>query len=316
MPKALLTIVLCLGFIKIQCQNIESYVQEINNGTIKIHMQAIPGGSYLMANPKTSKNVKSANSGQVLVQLDPFWMAATEITHDQFMAYRFEEKDLNPIPDAVSRPTAQYIDLTWGMGKEGGYPANSMQPYTALSYCKWLWKKTGIFYRLPTEAEWEYAAKEAKSQVWPKGLTAATAKDYAWYKINAKAAYQKVASKKPNALGLYDMLGNVAEWCLDMYAEDYFEQLAKNPKNFYVKRDYYRAFHTARGGSFKSTFTELNPSLRQGQTEEWNRRDPQIPRSKWWLTDGDFVGFRIVRPAVQPSPEAVEQFFKEMLEVE
>jgi formylglycine-generating enzyme required for sulfatase activity len=282
------------------------YVQEINNGAISITMKALPAGSFAVGKP----------GQQVNIQMPAFWMAATEITHDQFMAFRFEEKDLKPLPDAISRPSAQYIDLTWGMGKEGGYPANSMQPYTALTYCKWLYKKTGVFYRLPTELEWEYAAREGKNTP-PPSTNPSLLKNYAWYAANSKNAYQKVASKKPNAWGLYDILGNVAEWCLDMYVPNYQEQLKASPKaDFFIPRTDRLAYHTARGGSFYSKTAELKPNLRTAQTEDWNRRDPQMPRSKWWLTDGDFVGFRIVRPAIQPNATEVVQFFKDMLEKE
>lgn len=302
---------------KTLAQNEKNYEENLNNGQIKIKMIAIPGGSFLMGSPATEK-LRDADEGpQKKILVAPFFMSATEITHDQFAAFRFEDKDLNPKPDAVSRPTAQYIDLTWGMGKEGGYPANSMQPYTAISFCKWLWKKTGVFYRLPTEAEWEYAAKEGKSLPMPAGVTMQTLKLYAWYTGNSNGAYQKVASKKPNAYGLYDMLGNVAEWTMDMYDPNYFQKLSDSTKSsHFTKRTHYRAYHTAKGGGFSSELKELRPADRQPQTEDWNQRDPQRPRSKWWLTDGDFVGFRVVRPVLQPSSEEAEQFFKDMLEIE
>lgn len=300
-------------------QNIklENYTQKINNEAIKINMIAIPEGKYLMGSAVTEKGRKKDEGPQVIVKMESFWLAETEITHDQFMAFRFEEKDLNPIPDAITRPTAQYIDLTWGMGKEGGYPANSMQPFTALAYCKWLWKKTGVFYRLPTEAEWEYAANAGKKSIYGEGITFTNIKNYAWFKPNSNDKYQMVGQKLPNKFGLYDMMGNVAEWTLDMYDDKYFIKLKENPAgNFYVKRTDYRAFHTAKGGGFNNDINNLRTASRQPQTENWNKRDPQIPRSKWWLTDGEAVGFRILRPAIQPNNEEIELFFKEMLETE
>ncbi|MFT4030895.1 MAG: formylglycine-generating enzyme family protein [Siphonobacter sp.] len=290
------------------------YEQDIPGLDIKIKMQAIPGGEYMMGSPVTEKGRQANEGPQVKVKVEPFWMSAMEITHDQFFPFRFDEKDAQPKPDAITRPTAQYIDLTWGMGKEGGFPANSMQPFTAITYCKWLWKKTGVFYRLPTEAEWEYACRAGSSTAYPKGVTAATLGEYAWYATNSKEAYHKVGQKKPNAYGLYDMLGNVAEWTMDMYDAAYFQKLAAHPEStFFIERTAPRAYHTTRGGSYQSKADQLRCAARLGQVEDWNKRDPQIPRSRWWMTDGDYVGFRIVRPANQPTKEEAEAFFIKML---
>jgi formylglycine-generating enzyme required for sulfatase activity len=317
MNKLLIVAIILLIFTKSSGQNqeLEPYEQKVNNN-ILIKMMPIPAGSMLIGSGIAEKGRQKDEGPQVKVEFQAFWMGATEITHDQFMAFRFEEKDLDPKPDAISRPTAQYIDLTWGMGKEGGFPANSMQPYAAIAYCKWLWKKTGIFYRLPTEAEWEYAASAGKKSVFGDGTTAQNIKNYAWFTANSASKYHQVGKKMPNKWGLYDMMGNVAEWTMDMYVDNYFEILKKTALgNTYIKRDNFRAYHTAKGGGFKNSINELRLADRQPQTENWNKRDPQIPRSKWWLTDGESVGFRIVRPALQPSAEEIEQFFIENLEL-
>jgi formylglycine-generating enzyme required for sulfatase activity len=309
-------IILSLLTVQIFAQNLPftPYEQNINGKNITIKMLPIPSGTYLMGSPIGEKGRQSDEGPQVTVKVEPFWMAETEITHDQFAAFRFEEKDLDPKPDAITRPTAQYIDLTWGMGKEGGYPANSMQPYTAITYCKWLWKKTGIFYRLPTELEWEYAAKAGKNGAFPEGVNQQNIKNYAWYLLNSKEKYQIVAKKLPNKFGLFDMMGNVAEWTMDMYDAEYFKKLKENTTaNYITKRKSNRSLHTAKGGGFKSPIFELRPSDRMPQTDAWNKRDPQIPKSKWWLTDGDYVGFRIVRPLVQPNAEEIEAFFNDAL---
>ena len=297
--------------------NNEPFTQQINGQNISIKMIAIPAGKFKMGSPISEKGRQADEGPQVNIAMEAFWIAETEITHDQFMAFRFEEKDLDPKPDAITRPTAQYIDLTWGMGKEGGYPANSMQPYTAIAYCKWLWKKTGVFYRLPTEAEWEYAAKTGGNSIYGEAVNIQNIKNYAWFKANSNAKYHPVAQKKPNKWGLYDMMGNVAEWTMDMYDENYFQKINENKVgDFFIKRSNYRAYHTAKGGGFKSNINELRLADRMPQTENWNRRDPQIPRSKWWLTDGDYIGFRIVKPLNQPSPEVIEKFFDEALNIE
>jgi len=309
------TLVLSLLTLPLLAQEPEKPYDLLPTGaTVPIKMLPIPKGEFLMGSPATEKGRQADEGPQVKVAVEPFWMSATEITHDQFAPFRFEEKDGEPKPDAITRPTAQYIDLTWGMGKEGGFPANSMQPFTALAYCKWLFKKTGQFYRLPTEAEWEYACRAGSKGSYPAGVTAANLKEYAWFAGNATDRYHKVGGKKPNAWGLYDVLGNVAEWTMDKYDATYFQKLTTLPQsNFYVKPEKPRAYHTARGGGFKSQPEGLRCAERLPQTEAWNQRDPQIPRSKWWMTDGDYVGFRLVRPLRQPGAEEAEAFFKEML---
>ena len=297
----------------------QTYEQALPGVPVTLKMVPIPAGEFLMGSPATEKGRQPDEGPQVKVAVEPFWMSATEVTHDQFTPFRFEEKDAGPKVDAVTRPTSQYIDLTWGMGKEGGFPANSMQPYSAIAYCKWLHKKTGVFYRLPTEAEWEYACRASSKTTYPTGVTAATLPEFAWFLANAKDKYQKVGQKKPNAWGLYDILGNVAEWTMDQYDAAYFQKLAVASRDtsgedgFYVKPEKPRAYHTVRGGGFRSKPTELRCADRLPQVEAWNQRDPQIPRSKWWMTDGDYVGFRLVRPLRQPKAEEAEAFFKEML---
>jgi formylglycine-generating enzyme required for sulfatase activity len=315
LPLHCATLVL-IGFLSSQlmAQDAKSFEQNIPGTQAKIQLVAIPAGDFLMGSPASEKGRDPDEGPQVKLSVAAFWMSATEITHDQFEAFRFEDKDAPPLPDAVSRPTAQYIDLTWGMGKEGGYPANSMQPYTAVAFCKWLWKKTGTFYRLPTEAEWEYACRAGSAAAYPWGNDPKLATQYAWFAVNAQDAYHLVGQKKPNAWGLYDMVGNVAEWTMDRYSPEYFKELAAAPTGaFYVKPTSPRSLHTARGGGFRETATQLRCADRIAQLPAWNQRDPQIPKSKWWLTDGDYVGFRIVKPAQQPTPEEAEAFFKEML---
>jgi formylglycine-generating enzyme required for sulfatase activity len=163
---------------------------------------------------------------------------------------------------------------------------------------------------LPTEAEWEYACRAGSKSIYFFGDDPAKLGEYAWFKTNANNKYQMVGQKKPNAWGLYDMLGNVSEWVLDQYDEKYFNTVnAKDP----LVPPSSRYPRSVRGGSYVSTATELRSSARAHSEPEWNRRDPQIPKSRWWLTDGMFVGFRIVRPVEQPSKEAAEKFYAQYL---
>lgn len=274
-------------------QGLKSYQQAIPQTNVSFDMVAIPSGSL----PVTSSKK---------VQIPAFWMAKTELTYDVYQLFFEESRDPEPKPpkdgpDAITRPSPPYIDFTLGMGKVGGYPANSMQQYAAIMFCKWLYAKTGIFYRLPTEQEWEYACL-AGAQIPIEKLG-----EYAWFQENSGDKYHQVGLKKPNAWGLHDMLGNVSEWVLDQYDE------ANYPgKESPVFIDKY-ADAVVRGGNYQDSANRVIPTHRIPADPIWNRRDPQIPKSIWWNADAPFVGFRIIRPAKQPSAQEINSFFEKYL---
>lgn len=293
----------------------KAYDQQVPGSKFNIKMVPIPAGSFAMGSPETDK-ARKADEGPVRkVNIGAFWMASFEITHDIFdIFFRDEAISVGSGVDAVTRPTPQYIDLSWGMGKTGGYPVNSMSQDAAMMFCRWLYKKTGIFYRLPSEAEWEYACRAGSTSVYPFGDNPKELGKYAWFKGNSKNKYQKVGQKLPNAWGLYDMLGNVSEWTLDQYDEKYFE-LVKDNSTQPVITPSKRYPKSVRGGSYLDDATALRSASRQHSEPSWNKRDPQIPRSRWWLTDAMFVGFRIIRPLQQPSKEEAEAFYDKYLKL-
>ncbi|TAH00482.1 MAG: formylglycine-generating enzyme family protein [Sphingobacteriales bacterium] len=283
----------------------------IPGSTLEYKMVAIPRGAFAMGSPATQKGRKADEGPSKSISISPFWMGAYEVTHDQFGIF-FKDDGLSQgsKTDAVTRPTPQYIDLSWNMGKEGGFPVNSMSIDAALMFCRWLYNQTGVFYRLPTEAEWEYACRAGSKSIYFFGDDPAKLGEYAWFKTNANNKYQMVGQKKPNAWGLYDMLGNVSEWVMDQYDEKYFNTVdVKDP----LVPPSSRYPRSVRGGSYLGSATELRSAARAHSEPEWNRRDPQIPKSRWWLTDGMFVGFRIVRPVEQPTKEAAEKFYAQYL---
>lgn len=289
-----------------------AYMQKIPNSAVSFKMIPIAGGSFTMGSPGGEHGRHPDEGPQAVVQVDSFWMEEHEVTYDEYILFSDADRDSEPKPDGITRPSPPYIDFTLGMGKDGGFPANSMSQYAALMYCQWLYKKTGIFYRLPTEAEWEYACRAGSKGAYFFGDQDKDLGEYAWYKQNSGDKYHKVMEKKPNAWGLYDMTGNVAEWTLDQYEEDYFKQLAKpaiNPWSQPVAKQP----RTLKGGNFKDDADALRSAARLKSDPKWNARDPQIPKSKWWNADAPFIGFRIVRPLKQPSAEEVEKFFTQVL---
>jgi len=289
-----------------------SYEQSIPGTSVSFKMIPVKGGTFDMGSDANEKNRQADEGPATNVSVDSFWIEEHEVTYDEYILFADEQRDAEPKPDAITRPSPPYIDFTLGMGKAGGFPANSMSQYAAIMYCKWLYKKTGIFYRLPTEAEWEYAARAGAETAYASGNDDKALTDYAWYAANSDNKYHKVMGKKPNAWGLYDMLGNVAEWTLDQYKENYFELIKDSTNNPWLRPANKHPI-TLKGGTFRDENDKLRCAARLKSDMKWNARDPQIPRSKWWNADAPFIGFRLVRPVNQPSPEEVEQFFAQLL---
>lgn len=290
------------------------YEQTIPGSSLSCKMVPVPAGSFVMGSNEKDKSKKADETPQRTISIAPFWMSAYETTRDAFdVFFKDETVSQNSTVDAVTRPSPQYIDFSLGMGKEGGYPVNSLSQYAALMYCRWLYDKTGIFYRLPTEAEWEYACRAGSNSTYFFGNDSTGLDKYAWYGANSGGKYQKVGQKMPNAWGLYDMLGNLSEWTLDHYDENYLKNIADKTSDPMAPANKARYPKTLRGGSYSDGAKDLRVAARLPSDPMWNRRDPQIPRSKWWITDAPFTGFRIIRPVKQPTPEEANNFYNQYL---
>jgi formylglycine-generating enzyme required for sulfatase activity len=303
--KTVVTLIHLCAAVSLYAQEIKTYEQVIPGTGVRFKMIALPAGSFTIGSAASEKGRQTDEGPQKKIELSAFWMGEKEVTFAEWDGF-FKNMDVPQTKaisvDAVSRPTAQYIDLTWGMGRDPKHPTNSMSQQAAIMYCKWLYEKTGVFYRLPTEAEWEYACR-AGTTADLKNLTA-----IGYFKDNSEAKFHKTGELKPNAWGLYDMLGNLSEWTLDQYDAQAYEKLSNGAKNPVVAPAS-KYPKVVRGGSYMDESIELRCANRLASDAEWNVRDPQIPKSKWWLTDGMFVGFRLVRPA-QPLPkEEIEKFF-------
>jgi formylglycine-generating enzyme required for sulfatase activity len=300
--------------------NFDPYTEPIPGSEESIDMVPVPGGSFTMG----SGSGEADEGPQHKVKVNSFWMSKHEITWDQYDLFVKEKlgqlanqlpasADIQMTADAVSLPTPPYIDMSFGMGREG-FPAINMTHYAAVMYSKWLTAKTGHFYRLPTEAEWESACRAGSESEYSFGDDSSDLDNFGWYKANSDNKYHKVGEKEPNALGLYDMHGNVAEWTTDQYIQDYFSKLedgvAENPV-FLPDELYPRSL---RGGSWQDEAADLRCAARRGSKPKWKQHDPQLPKSLWWLTNAPFVGFRLVRPADQPTKEQMEKYWIKAIE--
>jgi formylglycine-generating enzyme required for sulfatase activity len=288
------------------------YTDVIANGDVTFDMVPIPGGKFLMGSPDSESGRKDDEGPQHEIEIEPFWMGKCEVTWDEYEIWMFnldiQRRELNKVAatdrekqaDAATRPTKPYTDMTFGMGKEG-HPAICMTQLAAKTYCKWLSAKTGRYYRLPTEAEWEYACRAGSKTAYFFGDDPEKLAEYAWSYDNSEDKYHKVGTRKPNPWGLYDMHGNVAEWTLDQYIADYYGQFTgKMSKNPWASptRLYPQA---VRGGSWDEDPEQLRSAARRGSNKDWKQQDPQLPQSIWYFTDALFLGFRVVRPLAEPS---------------
>ncbi|MEM8910403.1 MAG: SUMF1/EgtB/PvdO family nonheme iron enzyme [Planctomycetota bacterium] len=283
---------------------------------ISFDMVAIPGGVFRMGSPIDEAD-RQANEGPAAsVRVSPFWMGRCEVTWDEYEPFMISGlarekhggwKDYVPgehsLVDGVSQPTAPYTEMSFGMGQQG-YPAICMTQHAANKYCQWLSAQLGHFYRLPTEAEWEYACRAGSDS--PFGCNSDELGDHAWYYDNSDDRYHLVGTKKPNAWGLHDMHGNVLEWVADGYAEDYFERIGARPEDPLVlaERLYPRS---VRGGSWYDDPDQLRSAYRRGSQKDWKAQDPQLPRSVWYHTDAPWLGFRVVRPFRIPTVDEMDR---------
>jgi formylglycine-generating enzyme required for sulfatase activity len=303
-----------------------AYREQIPGSEIGFDMQPIPAGKFRMGSPETERGRNVDEGPAIEVAVDAFWMGRCEVTWDEYDQFNTDpERPQAKKPDGMSRPTPAYTEMTFGMGREG-YPAIGMSHIAAREYCAWLSRKTGKFYRLPTEAEWEYACRAGSTTAYsfgddPDGLDA-----HAFHAGNSgrelepgaapKPAYHKVGLKRPNAWGLCDMHGNVAEWVADTFLADaYAEAHGTTPRGnpyFPPGRDAkdrpIRFPHTLRGGSYQDAPAALRSAARRPSEPGWNQRDPQIPKSWWYLTEGQHLGFRVVRPVREPTAAERQKF--------
>jgi formylglycine-generating enzyme required for sulfatase activity len=290
----------------------------------QFEMVYIPGGETVIGSRSDEPGYQSIEGPQYQAKVGGFWMQKCEVTWEQWDVFWYDEDFLKadderaaqlPVGE-VTRPTNTFVDETYGHGREG-HPVICMTHHAAMVYCEWLRRKTGKPYRLPTEVEWEYAARGGKGDhPWFFGRDSSMLKEYAWYADNSvdpdypdkpKGCTHKVGTRQPNPFGLHDMYGNVWEWTLDQYDPHAYARRAQLPLNLrpVIAPTDKKWSHVVRGGSWADRAERCRSAARRVSDESWQKHDPQEPRSIWWLTKMDVIGFRVVIPE-QEQPELLD----------
>lgn len=302
------------------------YETTIPGTDVVFRMIPIPGGQYQMGSPEGEQGRDADEGPQRTVTVAPFWMGECEVTWAEYRLFmqlyrhlkEFQARGIRTVTDenridAVTAPTPLYEpDFTFEFGDDPKQPAVSMTQYAAKQYTKWLSAITSQQFRLPTEAEWEYACRGGSATPWSFGDDPEKLGEYAWFELNSEKSGSKVVrQKKPNPFGLYDIHGNVAEWVVDGY-EPY-----KAGESLQAAVNWVRSSQpdprVVRGGSWEFPAARCRSAARLGSNDEqWKEYDPNLPRSPWWFTTDPArgVGFRLLRPADAMSREAIEEFWK------
>jgi formylglycine-generating enzyme required for sulfatase activity len=322
-------------FVKTDDGYMVPYIETIPGTDVKFEMVPVPGGEFLLGSPAGEADRGEDEGPQVRVRVAPYWIGKTEVTWAEYQAYmkmyhvfkKLQQLAATPVEglddetrkliekhgwkgsledewevDAVTTATPLYdASFTYGVGDQPNQPAVTMTQFAARQYTKWLSGITGREFRLPTEAEWEYAARAGTTTAYSFGDDPAQLADYGWFDENGDYETHPVASKKPNPWGLYDVHGNVAEWTLDQYDAGTYGKLGDGtveaaqavqwPTKIYPR--------VIRGGSWLELAPACRSAARQkSEEDEWKLSDPNLPLSPWWYTEepASAVGMRIIRP--------------------
>lgn len=214
------------------------------SGQVRLEAIEIPAGTFRMGSP-AGRGEKDERPQREVTISAPFWLGVTPVTWDQWSALMDEAAVDGGNPD--TRPFNSWRH-PW---------------HDAMHYCARLANVARMKCRLPTEAEWEYACRAGTTTTWPFGDEAQRMSEHAWFKTNSKKRAQAVGGKSPNPWGLHDMLGNVAEWCLDWYAP-YPKGPVTDPQG--PPSGSYRVL---RGGDWSSTADECRSSSRGYESPDY-----------------------------------------------
>lgn len=297
------------------------YVEQLPGTAISFKMVAVPGGTFKMGSAKNEPFHNPDEAPVRNVTLSPFFIAEVEATWDQYWAFYGQTmsegrtlpetvyaNNSRPDVDAISGPTPPFgfPDQGWGSGDR---PAITMTHYAAETFCQWLSLKTGKNYRLPTEAEWEYAARGgtetpyffegspksfSNQGFWRKVTSAKTEgiSDFVIFGNNSKNKTQEPSLVQANPFGLKNMLGNVMEYCADRYDPEAYSKTGESVTDPLVTDG---EEWVVRGGNYTSDAADVRSASRDyTKHEAWLKTDPQQPQSIWWYSDIRGIGFRVV----------------------
>ena len=306
------------------------YKVTIPGTEVSFWMEPIPGGEYVMGSPETESGREDVEGPQKKVKVAPFWMARLEVTwkeYNQFISLydafkAFEENGVRAVTeankvDAITAPTPLYEpSFTYEYGEDPELPAVTITQHSAKQYSKWMSAITDMQFRLPTEAEWEYACRAGAQTAYHFGDDASKLGDYGWFLDNTgDGGQRKGGQKKPNPWGLYDMHGNVAEWVLDNLEPYEATEEAFDGATWVSKPELDP--RVVRGGSWEFEAYQCRCASRLGSDssqDEWGWReyDPNTPASPWWFTSDPArgVGFRLIRALKELPRKQMEEAWK------
>jgi formylglycine-generating enzyme required for sulfatase activity len=325
------------------------YSETIPGTNIVFEMVPIPGGRFKMGSPESEEGRSTSEGPQFEVDVPPFWIGKYEVTWSEYKLFmdlyttfkdiqslrtkvadptisrlladfgalkRHLDVDVNDV-DGITVPTPLYDpSITFEHGENPRQPAATMTQYAAKQYTKWLTRLLGNDYRLPSEAEWEYASRAGTNTVYFFGDDAEQLGEFAWYYENSDEKTHQVGEKKPNPWGLYDVYGNVAEWTVDAFSEDGYDQVEANKTQTLAEAIHWPTEPfpcSVRGGHWDDDAEQCRSASRLGSDDyEWKSEDPNIPLSPWWLASypSSGVGFRLLRPLKPLTDEQKKKFWE------
>ena len=307
------------------------YTTTIPGSEVAFEMIPIPGGEFLMGSPADETDRRDDEGPQVKITVQPFWMGKYEVTWGEYNHYmgltpsfqNFKRNGIRQVTDdnkidTITSPSGLWKpETTYDAGDGDKEPAASVSQYAAKQYTKFLSLLIDEFYRLPTEAEWEYACRGGTTTRFYFGDDAADIDKHAWHYDNADEFRHTCGELLPNPFGLYDMYGNVAEWVLDRYSEDGYQRLkgktSTTEQAFNQPTELYQ--RVCRGGSYQLEIEDCRSAARQASVDEWRAGDPCVPQSPWWLANDELdspcygIGFRLMRPLQAPETRKAKEAF-------
>jgi formylglycine-generating enzyme required for sulfatase activity len=191
--------------------------------TLHMKLAYIPAGRFIMGSPTGEKSRDDNEMQHEVTLTKSFYMAATDVTVGQFRKFVAETRyqtEAEIKGYSHERHGARDVGRSWrnsGLAQSEDDPVVHVDWKDSMKFCEWLSKKERTHYHLPTEAQWEYACRAGTTTALYAGDNPEQIDQAGWYSTNSHLSTHPVASKTPNAWGLYDMSGNVWQWCLDCY---------------------------------------------------------------------------------------------------